>query len=194
MAIKNTYTFELRILAHRVLRQLTGMALVVSEHGQKDKDLYMQKSFFPSPIINIRAAIQDKTYEEIYNAVLLLVKNGHATIKKNNLDIFKSIVEVLPDGEDAYKSDYYLKLNKDDADENRDKWQKRNWAWIAAFSFVLGVITDANKETLKCQSPKTAISPISDSTSDTSLVRIRTLNNDTSKLKDTNLLHIDTAH
>ena len=187
--MENTYTHDTRILAHRVLRQLTGKFVIVSEYGQQDKDLYKSKGYFALPIVNIRAEIQDKTFEEVYHSCLLLVKNGHATIQENKLDIFQSIVKVLHEGEVAYKSEFYLQLNKDDKNERKLKWPQKYW-WVVMIlsGIVCPIIVEVIQEVRKVN---TIQSQPGIQVHDTFYMYDNHNLLDTLTRKDTNLLHID---
>ncbi|HWB26385.1 MAG TPA: hypothetical protein VG738_12950 [Chitinophagaceae bacterium] len=149
--MSNKYVRDKRILAHRILRQLTGMAVYVSEHGQSAKfnDVYMSMGYFKTPFINIKAGIQDKTMEELYGASKLLEENKHIIFEEYGVNIQLSKLEVTLPGVDAYKSEYYLELNKKDKEERVANLPQKFWYIIAILSFSGGFFADIGKEALK---------------------------------------------
>lgn len=122
-------------------------SIVVRKHGMNDaeKDIYMSKGYFGQTLIKVKEAVKNKTLDEIRAACRILKENNHINYEEYPVDVTLTKIEILPAGEDAYNSEFYLELNKKDSVERKITWPQKYW-WVV---LLIGAIVGFGIDELK---------------------------------------------
>jgi hypothetical protein len=111
--MENSYLKKKRELAHEILKKISNSKLIVSESGKDREEGFMSSTHMSTKFSWLKGHLLNTTNEDLHHALLLLEENKHITFERG-IDIREAIISAKIEGEDAFKSEYYLNLNRED--------------------------------------------------------------------------------